>query len=216
MSRRSLLAGVLAAAALGCGRASNGPARPAGGAASGEASAASVSPATAIAEAATTAPPAAAATTAPAVATLPPALPPLPEPMPGRHPVPVEMRNVDLHITDDITLHIRHLDGRFVGIGKSGIPYLDDSGSYAVVIDSAVIVMDMPSLNALLNQHVLGHGHSNVEGLRVTTDDEGRLVQKGEVDKGSTFPSRSRARWRRRPMAGFASTRNRSAASASP
>jgi hypothetical protein len=117
-----------------------------------------------------------------------PSAPPLPEPLPGHEPVPVEMRNVDLHVTDDITLHIRNLDGRFIGTGKSGVPYLDDVDSYEVVIDSAVIVMDMPSLNALLNEHVLGHGHSNVEGLKVTTDDEGRLVQKGEIDKGIDIP----------------------------
>ena len=41
---------------------------------------------------------------------------------------------------------------------ESGIPYLDDAGTYAVVVDSAVIVMDMASFNALLNEHVLGHG----------------------------------------------------------
>ena len=120
--------------------------------------------------------------------TLPPPPPPPPEPMPGRRPVAVEMRNVDLHITDDITLHIKHLDGRFVGTGRSGIPYLDDAGTYEVVMDSAAIVMDMASLNALLNEHVLGHGRSNVENLTVGTDSEGRLVQKGEIDKGIDIP----------------------------
>jgi hypothetical protein len=120
--------------------------------------------------------------------TLPPPPPPPPEPMPGRRPVAVEMRNVDLHITDDITLHIKHLDGRFVGTGRSGIPYLDDTRTYEVVMDSAAIVMDMASLNALLNEHVLGHGRSNVENLTVGTDSEGRLVQKGEIDKGVDIP----------------------------
>ena len=120
--------------------------------------------------------------------TLPPPPPPPPEPMPGRRPVEVEMRNVDLHITDDITLHIKHLDGRFVGTGRSGVPYLDDTSTYEVVMDSAAIVMDMASLNALLNEHVLGHGRSNVENLTVGTDSEGRLVQKGEIDKGIDIP----------------------------
>jgi hypothetical protein len=108
--------------------------------------------------------------------------------MPGHRPVAVEMRNVDLHITDTITLHIKHLDGRFVGTGRSGVPYLDDAGTYEVVMDSAAIVMDMASLNALLNEHVLGHGRSNVENLTVSTDAEGRLVQKGELDKGLDIP----------------------------
>src|SRR4029453_402899 len=105
----------------------------------------------------------------------PPAPPPPAEPKAGRQPVAVEMRNVDLHITDDITLRIEHLDGRFVGTSRSGIPYLDDPNTYEVVVDSAHIVMDMASLNALLNEHVLGHGRSNVEDLTVATDDKGRL-----------------------------------------
>src|SRR6476646_6482944 len=50
---------------------------------------------------------------APPPSTRRPPPPPPPEPMPGRRPVAVEMRNVDLHITDDITLHIKNLDGRF-------------------------------------------------------------------------------------------------------
>jgi len=125
---------------------------------------------------------------APPASTLPPPPPPLPEPMPGRHPVAVEIRNVDLHITDDITLHIKNLDGRFVGTGRSGIPYLDDTSSYEVVVESASIVLDMASMNALLNEHVLGHGRSNVENLTVGTDSEGRLVQKGEIDKGLDIP----------------------------
>ena len=45
--------------------------------------------------------------TASPTSTLPPPPPPPPEPMPGRRPVAVEIRNVDLHITDDITLHTR-------------------------------------------------------------------------------------------------------------
>ena len=121
---------------------------------------------------------------APPPSTLPPPPPPPPEPMPGRSPVAVEMRNVDLHITDTITLHVKHLDGRFVGTGRSGIPYLDDARTYEVVMDSAAIVLDMASLNALLNEHVLGHGRSNVENLTVGTDSEGRLVQKGEIAGG--------------------------------
>lgn len=124
--------------------------------------------------------------------TLPPPPPPPPEPMPGRRPVPVEMRNVDLHITDDITLHIKHLDGRFVGIKGSGIPYLDDAESYAVAVDSAAIVMDMSSLNALMNEHVLGHGRSNVEGLHVGTDAEGHLVQTGKIEKGIDIPFKTK------------------------
>jgi hypothetical protein len=181
MAMRSLLVAFALAAAVGCARAKATP-----DASRAAEAVAAAAPDTA-ASPSKSSPPTSVEPSTPSPA-LPPPAPPLPEPMPGRRPVPVEMRNVDLHITDDITLHIRHLDGRFVGTGRSGVPYLDDAGTYAVVIDSAVIVMDMASLNALMNEHVLGHGRSNVEGLRIGTDDQGRLVQKGEIDKGIDIP----------------------------
>jgi hypothetical protein len=176
---RSLLA-LTAAVLAGCGRAA--PRQSSAPAASPPAAARP-----AAADAGATGEATAPAAPAPA-ATLPPTAAPPPEPMPGRRPVAVEMRNVNLHITDDITLDIKHLDGRFVGVGRSGVPYLDDVRTYVVVMDSATIVMGMASLNALLNDHVLGHGRSNVEHLSVRTDDEGRLVQKGELDKGLDIP----------------------------
>jgi hypothetical protein len=101
--------------------------------------------------------------------------------------VEVDMRNVDLHVTPEIVLHVRQLRGRFIGVGKSGIPFLDDKKSYLVAIDGAEIAMDMPSLNALLNQHVLGHGRSNIEKVDVSVKD-GLLKQKGVLDKGIDIP----------------------------
>src|SRR4029077_13161497 len=118
-----------------------------------------------------------------------PAPPPEPAPQPGRPPVDVEMRNVDLHVTPDIVLHIRHLRGRFIGTNKSGIPFLDDKSSYMVAIDEAEIAMDMPSLNVLMNEHVLGHGRSNIEKVHVSVED-GLLKQKGVLDKGIDIPFR--------------------------
>ena len=97
------------------------------------------------------------------------------------------MRNVDLHVTPDIVLHVRQLRGRFIGTGKSGIPFLDDKKSYLVAIDGAEIAMDMASLNVLLNEHVLGHGRSNIEKVDVSVKD-GLLRQKGVLDKGIDLP----------------------------
>ncbi|HEY7412558.1 MAG TPA: hypothetical protein VII13_17580 [Vicinamibacteria bacterium] len=122
---------------------------------------------------------------------LPPPPPP-PEPVPGRQPVEVEMRNVDLHITEDIVLGVRHLRGRFLPAGKSDIPFLDDKGTYVVVLDSAEIAMDMRSLNVLMTDHVLGRGHSNVKRLRISTDDEGRLRQEGVLDKDIDVPFKTK------------------------
>lgn len=112
-------------------------------------------------------------------------LPP-PLPKPGRQAVEVDMRNVDLHVAPRITLGIRHLRGRFVGIGKEGIPFLDDKDSYVVVIDTGEIAMSMASMNALTG-NVLGGERSNIDDLRLSSD-QGRLVQKGEIDKKIDLP----------------------------
>ena len=112
-------------------------------------------------------------------------LPP-PLPKPGRQAVEVDMRNVDLHVSPSITLGIRHLRGRFVGVGKEGIPFLDDKNSYVVVIDTGEIAMSIASMNALTG-NVLGGERSNIDDLRLSSD-EGRLVQKGEIDKKIDLP----------------------------
>lgn len=110
-----------------------------------------------------------------------------PSARPGRQPVEVEMRNVDMRVASDITLRIRHLRGRFVPTGRAEIPYLDDKHTYLLEIDSAETALDMASLNAVMRR-TLGGGHSNVEKVRVSTDDERNLRQKGVLDKGIPVP----------------------------
>lgn len=106
---------------------------------------------------------------------------------PGRQPVEVEMRNVDLRVTADITLHIRHLRGRFVPTAGAQMPYLDDKHSYTVAIDSAEIALGMASLNALM-MRTLGGDRSNVGKVRISIDEERRLRQRGVLEKGLDVP----------------------------
>jgi hypothetical protein len=115
------------------------------------------------------------------------AAPAHPSPQTGKQAVEVEMSHVDLHVSADITLAVKHLRGRFEPAGKAAIPYLDDKQSYVVAIDSAEIAMDMPSLNAMMAQ-ALGQDHSNVEKLAISIDEENRLRQKGVLDKGVKLP----------------------------
>jgi hypothetical protein len=101
--------------------------------------------------------------------------------------VEVEMHNVDLRVTSDVTLQVRHLRGRFTSAGRSEIPYLDDKHSYAVVVDSAEIALDFASLNALMNAS-LRDADANVEHVRISSDNEHALHQKGVLDKGIKVP----------------------------
>ncbi|HZM97413.1 MAG TPA: hypothetical protein VFB92_28530 [Vicinamibacterales bacterium] len=100
--------------------------------------------------------------------------------------VEAEMRNVDLHLTNDVALHVRSLRGRFVAQGSGQAPYLDDPRSYSVTVDSGEVAVDLASLNALMTRALAGH--SNVRGLQVSIDPHGGLRQKGTVSKGVPVP----------------------------
>ena len=105
----------------------------------------------------------------------------------SRQPVDVEMQNVDLHMTTDITLHVRHLRGRFDPAPQRTVPYLDDKASYTVAVDTGVVSIDLASLNALMSQ-TLADDRSNVDKLKISVDEKGDLRQKGVIDKAVNIP----------------------------
>ena len=95
------------------------------------------------------------------------------------------MANVDLHVTGDVTLHIKQLRGRFMPVNRD-VPYLDDKRSYAVAVDSGEIGIDLASLNALM-AHTLEGGKSNIKRLTVSLEDGG-LRQRGVIDSKINIP----------------------------
>lgn len=100
--------------------------------------------------------------------------------------VETEMRNVDLHLTPEIELHIRNLRGRFVPQGSRPAPYLDDPRSYSVTVDHGEVAIDLASLNALMTRALVGH--SNVRSMEISIDANGQLRQKGTLKKGVPVP----------------------------
>jgi hypothetical protein len=105
----------------------------------------------------------------------------------SRQPVEVEMNNVDLHLAAGVTLHIRHLRGQFDASTGRDMPYLNDANSYAVLVQSGIVSIDLASLNALMT-HTLADDNSNVDKLKISVDDKGNLRQKGVIDKGVGVP----------------------------
>jgi hypothetical protein len=101
--------------------------------------------------------------------------------------VEVDMRNVDLHITPQIDLQVRHLRGRFVPAGARQAPYLDDPRSYSVAVDTGDVAVDLASLNAIVAR-ALERGRSNVSRVQISIDENGQLRQKGVVKKGINVP----------------------------
>ena len=105
----------------------------------------------------------------------------------SKPPVDVDMRNVDLHVTPEIALHIRHLRGQFVAAGTRQAPYLDDPRSYSVTVDTGEVAVDLASLNAIMAR-TLKAGRSNVRSLQISIDENGQLRQKGIVRRGIPLP----------------------------
>jgi hypothetical protein len=117
-----------------------------------------------------------------------PAAAPEPSPSSARgRAINVDMRNVDLHVSDHVTLRVRSLRGRFLPTRPDGVANLDDSDSYVVEIDAGETAMDEPSLNALMNEHVFGHGRKPIRDLEIRVED-GVLKQKGVLDKAIDLP----------------------------
>jgi hypothetical protein len=104
----------------------------------------------------------------------------------GTPAVEAEMRNVDLHLTPEIGVHIRNLRGRFVPQGSRPAPYLDDPRSYSVTVDRGEIAVDLASLNALMTRALVGH--SNIRHMEIAIDADGQLRQKGTLKKGVPVP----------------------------
>lgn len=96
------------------------------------------------------------------------------------------MSNVDLHVSDDITLHVRQMTGRFVPIDRDA-PHLDYRDSYAVSVDAGEIGVDVASLNALMVRSTAGP-RSNIDKLRVTLNPDGTLTQTGVIDSTLNLP----------------------------
>jgi hypothetical protein len=107
------------------------------------------------------------------------------------HGISVDMRNVDLHMTADVTLRVRSLRGRFVPTRTGGVANLDDSASYVVAVDAGETAIDEASLNAIMTEHVFArgpdHGKPPVKDLVLKVED-GLIKQKGKLDNKIDLP----------------------------
>ena len=106
----------------------------------------------------------------------------------GQHgAVEIQMRNVDFMLADDIVLEVRTLRGQLLPT-KPCVPVtFDDSGSFAVGIDSAEIAVNAASLTALMNSYVLAYSGAPIHHATVAIDN-GRLILKGSVHRGIELP----------------------------
>jgi hypothetical protein len=100
--------------------------------------------------------------------------------------VRAEIRNVTYHFTDSISVHIFHLEGELVPVGKSGLPVFDDANSFAIDIRSAEISITTEALANALNQYAFAASDAPIKDITISTQGsklkiKGRLHSKGDL-----------------------------------
>jgi hypothetical protein len=97
----------------------------------------------------------------------------------------IDMRNVRLHVAENIVLDVRTLDGELDGHTPGVPPIFDDPASYTMRIKSAEMSIDGANLTALMGL-VFTKG-SPVTDVKVAVEN-GEIKQSGKFHKGITVP----------------------------
>jgi hypothetical protein len=105
---------------------------------------------------------------------------------PARMHCGIEMRNVALRIADDIVLQVRALDGEFVSRLRARPPNFDDPNSYTMVLKSAEIAVDGPSLTNMLRSALAAHP-TQMHEVRIVIEGD-HLHVSGKIQKGAPLP----------------------------
>jgi hypothetical protein len=104
----------------------------------------------------------------------------------------VEMRNVNLHLSDAVLLRVRDLRGEVVRTSPSKPATLDDPQSFRLRVSSGTVAMNGDDLASFLNAVVFSYPGSPLKNLRVQID-SGALIQTGTLHKVIGIKFRMRA-----------------------
>lgn len=106
--------------------------------------------------------------------------------------VQLEMKNVRLHLEAGIIVDVARLRAVMVSRSEGQPPVFDDQRSYVLRVQTAVMSMDMASLQNLMNRHVFGYDGSPLKNVTVEPDGP-YLKVKGKLHKGIDIPFATRA-----------------------
>jgi hypothetical protein len=95
----------------------------------------------------------------------------------------IEMRNVDLHLTDRVVIRVRSLDGEVIRTSLDRPPALDDSKSFRIRVTAGTVALTGDDLGTLLNTVVFAYPNAPLRDLRVRTDGS-EIIQTGIIHKG--------------------------------
>ena len=99
----------------------------------------------------------------------------------------IEMRRVNLHPDDTVTLYVNHLNGKLAPTQPGTIPVFDDKNSFAIAIDSAEITISSAALTSMLNLYVFADPKSPIRNVKISIDGR-QLKQTGTLHKGVDLP----------------------------
>jgi hypothetical protein len=95
----------------------------------------------------------------------------------------IEMKNVNLRVTNDAVVGIRRLRGEMVSTARGESAFLDSTSSFSIRITSGTVALRSADLGVILNTFVFGYKGSPLRKLRVRTEGA-QLVQSGTMHKG--------------------------------
>lgn len=99
----------------------------------------------------------------------------------------MEMRNVDLHIDDKNSMHVRAIRGRVFVTTPGTVALLDDPKSFGIRTTSGTVALDGAAVTALLNEIAFNYPGVPLKHLTVRIEN-GQLIQKGILHKGVDIP----------------------------
>jgi len=102
------------------------------------------------------------------------------------HVVQVAMKNVMYHFTDQVTVHVVHLQGTLTPTTPGGLIVFDGRSSFTLNLASAEIAMTCNSLARVLNDDVFSSATSPIKDVTIESKNnqlliKGKLHQKGDV-----------------------------------
>lgn len=103
----------------------------------------------------------------------------------------IEMRNVDLGVSDSVTIRVRSLHGEVLRTSPDRPATLDDPLSFKIRVTGATVALTGADLGAILNTVVFAYPGAPLRDLQIRTDGD-QIIQTGIMHKGVDLKFRLR------------------------
>ncbi len=95
----------------------------------------------------------------------------------------IDIHNVDLGVTDQVTIRVRTLHGEVLRTSPAKPAALDDPLSFKIRVTSATVGLTGTDLGGILNTVVFAYPNAPLRDLQVRTDGD-QIIQTGIIHKG--------------------------------